>query len=1002
MSALFILDLSTDAAASRVTLRLQNEGGRELDEHAVTLADHRPALWEGLFDTRRHVRRMASVEAPEAQLAALGRFLGEKVLGAGIARRLAEGEDQRTVLVRLPDPGGDDLAAALARVPWELAKAPGDERTLLDRNVVVRAAPAGAKPGREMAIAVEPGKPVRVLLVFAEAPGSRPLAMRLERERLRDLFFEEVMPTRNVEVDVLCHGVTRSRLREQVRSRGGYHVVHWSGHGHVNALEIALDEGEEAARITGKELVGLFSGECGLIPQVVFLSACHSGSLLNVKDWTSFRAALRDPEGDTRQGSPALDEMLKERAGFTGAALDLIEAGLKQVVAMRYEVGDRYARRLARRFYRRFLAGPAHPTVDAALAMARGELARDKARAGEYHAVDHTTPVVFGGEAVRIEPAAKPSAQVEKRVPRPQPLLPGRRRELDPHDNFVGRGRELTELAGKWLARHGVPIAMIQGLAGLGKTALAAELIHLSFDRMDYVLCFQAKGGVPLSIEAFYLRLDQQLTLKSPSYLRRCQDNPMERVYLDAGPSLKGPAREEAMRNNLIDALTNERMLLVLDNFETNLLQHGGPEGYAAQDPTWDRLFEVLGDRLRTTRSRVLLTTRHKLAALADKRHAVWIPLGPLPVLEARLFYEGNPPLRELLNGDEEAQKLAKSVLDVSRGHPLILGRLADLARAYHHKKGGMTPEGRKVLGEALEKIHRQGFEALPDVFQGTLSEDEREQERAYLEDIAGGAVTLLMERISPEARRLLWVVTRAQEPTAGDMIADLWGAHPAALLGELCDSGLLVGEGDAYAFHELVGECAAAWMDRFPDERHGHTEHAILQAYGERYWAAFDALIAAAKRGLASEAGRRGICYFVRAHAYESLGAFASEVVSGTRDPVLLGHVIVDLQVAAAEVPLGQERWRLRGVLASALSSAGRADLAIPLVVLAASQAEAAEHWSDLSVTLQYWAHALSEVGQPDRARDTYLLSADAARKAGDSQLNRSRAKLTSRFCSA
>ena len=92
MAALFILDVATDLATGRVTLCLRDEGGRALeDEHAVTLAAHRPALWEGLFDLRRHVRRMANVEAPEAQLATLGRFLGEHVLGGGIARRLAEG-----------------------------------------------------------------------------------------------------------------------------------------------------------------------------------------------------------------------------------------------------------------------------------------------------------------------------------------------------------------------------------------------------------------------------------------------------------------------------------------------------------------------------------------------------------------------------------------------------------------------------------------------------------------------------------------------------------------------------------------------------------------------------------------------------------------------------------------------------------------------------------------------------------------------------------------------
>ena len=176
-------------------------------------------------------------------------------------------------------------------MPWEIARAPGDALTLLDRNVVVRAAPAGAAPGRERAIEVEAGKPVRVLLVFAEAPGSRPLAMRLERERLREAFFDEVLPKRNVEVDVLCHGVTRRRLTDQVKARGGYHVVHWSGHGHVNALEIALEEGEKSAPwISGEELVGLFSKAGGFIPPVMFLSPCESGA--------------REPGGRSARASP--------------------------------------------------------------------------------------------------------------------------------------------------------------------------------------------------------------------------------------------------------------------------------------------------------------------------------------------------------------------------------------------------------------------------------------------------------------------------------------------------------------------------------------------------------------------------------------------------------------------------------------------------------------------------------------------------------------------------
>ncbi len=54
-------------------------------------------------------------------------------------------------------------------------------------------------------------KYLRALLIFAEAPGSRPLAMRLERQRLLDLFFDDIMPDRQVRVDVLLFFYPSSR-----------------------------------------------------------------------------------------------------------------------------------------------------------------------------------------------------------------------------------------------------------------------------------------------------------------------------------------------------------------------------------------------------------------------------------------------------------------------------------------------------------------------------------------------------------------------------------------------------------------------------------------------------------------------------------------------------------------------------------------------------------------------------------------------------------------------
>jgi tetratricopeptide (TPR) repeat protein len=977
----FLLDIATEPGARRAVLRLSRHEGPFVAAHEVDLARHPASSWHGLFDLRRHVQTHRRVMPAKEQIAALGRFLGEKVLGPAIAGALAEGIAHRTLMVRLSSDPDDTLAAAFARVPWEIAIAPRDARTLWGRNVVVRVTLEGAEPKNEATIAPSAMDPLRVLLVFADAPEQRPLAARLERERLLDLFFDEVMPSHDVEVDVLCHGVTRRRIVDRVRERGGYHLVHWSGHGHVNHLEVAAEHGEEPW-ISGEELVGLLTGAGGLIPPVVFLGACYSGSMITAKDWSSLRASLEEEARESTRDT-ALKQVLAEQPGFSGTALSLLRAGVKQVVAMRYEVGDGYARRLARRVYRGMLADRAHHPVDAAVALARGDLARDEKRAAEHNAVDHATPLVLGSESVRLLPAVKKSKQYGKREPRPAPLTASR--ELDRPRSFVGRGKELTRLRNEWLEAGETPVALIQGLAGLGKTTLAAEAVSLWFGQFDAVLAFQAKGGM-LTAEAFLQRLDERLVVTSDVYRERCRDKHLVRVYLAPGTEgLSQHVREELLQNNLVDLLGVERILLVLDNFETNLLGSG-----QCHDRLWDRLLESFTQRLVGTGSRVLVTSRHKPAALRSR--ALWIPLGPLPRREAALLFQGQAPLRELWYGDDAAGwALAQRILDVSRGHPLILGRIADLARGYHDKAHGLPPAGRQAIAAALDRIEGDGFKALPDVFAEVRSDEERAAEHAYLTDVAVGAVDLLIERSSAGARTLLWIVTRVGEPPAEDVIRAVVGSDPAQHLRELCATGLLVREAgsSSYAFHELVAERAAAWMERHPGERGGRTEAEIWKAYGERYGAAFQALRASGQRDAALEAGRRGIRYLVRARAFESMGTFAGGMITSTSDPSLLGPVIADLQAAAGEVPAGEARWTLRTNLADGLSKAGRPDQALSFYVLAVEEAEAAKHWSDVGRICQNWANTLRDLGQLDRARETFLRSASAERRAGNPRVN-------------
>ena len=114
-----------------MSLRLLDEHGVQVGAQQVQLPEHSPALWTGLFDTRRYVLLHQGNLLLEGQtrpataaelLEHLGVFLGTDVLGAGIMGVLTQSVQRRTLLVRLPPTADDVLAAAFARVPWEIAR----------------------------------------------------------------------------------------------------------------------------------------------------------------------------------------------------------------------------------------------------------------------------------------------------------------------------------------------------------------------------------------------------------------------------------------------------------------------------------------------------------------------------------------------------------------------------------------------------------------------------------------------------------------------------------------------------------------------------------------------------------------------------------------------------------------------------------------------------------------------------------------------------------------
>ena len=1045
MPSHFDLIITANYLKSTAEFRLLDGHGsqvacRQTDFKAVTTSH-----LQGLFDLRNYLRLYVEAGKEAAAVAEIGVCIAEDVLGQEIFEKLWQSESQRMLRIQLPGASEEEnhLAAALARVPWEIARPSPGQPTLGERNLLVRVVHDMQAPASQP-VELASDEALRVLFVFAEARGSRPLGARQERRELLRLFEKEIYPHHRVVAHFLTHGVTRERLEAQIRENNGYHVVHWSGHGNRNLLELAKPGGA-GDHLSGGELLNLFTHAGGFLPRLVFLSACHSGDILRVKDWTDFLAIAQGKEpGKKDADTKKLD--LKEQPGFTGTAHALLQGGVPSVVAMRYSVGDDYARELAVEFCRALLAHAQPKDVSAALTLARQSLLDGKKHDRARFAVcDHATPVLYGKEQPGLTLAKGRSPDLNPRNPRLHQIV-----ELTTaaHEHFVGRTWELAGLGAEFIGSttgpEVKPVAIITGLGGMGKTALVAEALALWESRFEWVLLYQAKPSA-LSFEATLRDIHLKLMGELKLYHDHVRANPVDAIYRDATQEFTGPERLERLMRNLVRALKDEAILLVLDNFETNLKPLAEPPTaagqpvWACQDPVWDRCVSSLAKELVGSPSRVLITSRRPLAALADGiSHAVL--LGPLPPAEAALFLKAHPALSRMVFGGNAGEKaLALRLLSASRFHPLLMDRLARLAA---------DKKLRDQLLQALDTLEKsKDFTQLPALF-ATIPGNAKEL--AYLNDALAVSLDQLIRDAGSNARRLLWMIAMANEPVTVGLLKGVWSgesneqqrlrqikqmlnklpllppemqaklkampseframldalppeppARPdlAQLLRHLVSVGLATEErtgpeddNPELTCHELVRERIRAWMEQQPHDRDELTENAVRLAYAERLEAVFKAL-QHQNMTAALQAGSRAVVYCVQAGAWDRLGGLASGVVTSTSDPRLLEALIPHLQTAAESAPEGQPRWSCLCYLADALNRGGQPDASLRFYEQASTLTRAAaelggegyrQAWEDLAWITGNWANALYSVGDLGASRQRHLDSAAAEKLAG------------------
>ena len=1044
------LVVTADYANRSADFRLLDEHGVQAAYRSTDFGTIPVGRQKGLFDLRNYVRHYVGAGRETASVAEIGVCIAEEVLGREIFDRLYESEAHRTLRVQLPGATEEEnhLAAALARVPWELARGAVDHPTLAERNLLVRVVHDVETPAT-LPLGLTDGECLRILFVFAEAPGSRPLAARLERQRLRRLFKREIYPRRRVVADFLSHGVTRERLEDLIDDRGGYHIIHWSGHGHLNLLELAR-AGASRDRSSGAEPLDLCGG---FIPRLMFLSACHSGDILRVRDWNEFLAIAEGGNGSDAEpeddGAPERKALLEEQPGYTGTAHALLRRGVPSVVAMRYAVGDDYARELGVEFYRALLAHKQPKSAAASLMMARQSLLDDgKHDPATYSVCDHATPVLYGAEHPGIELPEGRSPALDDRVRRLHQIG-----ELTAsnHEHFVGRTWQLAELGSDFIgSRRGeetTPVAVITGLGGMGKTALTAEALSLWDSRFGWLFMYQAKP-TPLGFDATFRDIHMKLNAELGRYHDHVQSHRADAIFRPPSAEFSGREREDRLTANLIRAMKDEAILLILDNFETNLKarpespDESGEPRWASQDPAWDRCLARLADELKGSSSRVLITSRRPLVALDDTR-AHRVLLGPLPAGEAALYLRSHAGLRGLVfGGGDEERALAKRLLEASRFHPLLMNRLARLAT------GGA--ELKPQLMTALTALENsQDYEQLPELF-SVARGGERERELGYLNDALASSIDRLIQGASPDARRLLWTIALANAPTSFSLLKGVWSGEspdsqrlrlvkkmleslpalpeelqeklkamppevraavealpdvpawpdPTPLLRHLVAVGLVTemqGLGDrensTLTCHELVRERVHAHMGEHPEDRGELTDNGIRLAYAQRLEAVFKAL-RDEDQTTALEAGSRALIYCVQAEAWDRLGGFASGLITSARSPRLLAQLIPHLEAAADAAPGAEHRSSCLTYLADALRFTGRPDDSLPLYEQAALQARATlegasdegarKTWAKLAWITGNWAIALNMLGDLDASRQRHLESADAEKRAG------------------
>ena len=571
----------------------------------------------------------------EKDLIDLGRAVGKVVFPGTIALRLQEliGKASRKgATVNLFFETGD---TELLSIPFEAARFEDGRAPVLEAGVRI-----ARRLGSETAAHDGLPGPLKILVAVGAPDEGKTKSSVLDLEAELKTIIDAVEDARRfgnafVKILEVAHP---DEITKAMRERS-YHVLHLSGHGRQGMLELE-DEDGNPVEVTAGEIVGALL-ESGRPLPFIFLSACHSG------------------RGDSET---------------TSVAQGLLEKGVPAVLAMQAAVSDRYAIELAKGFYAT-LAMSELPLVSVAIALARREVEAERkktAAAGVSQQVpEYATPSLFlRGEE---RPLLDRSQKFEPIKESPRPRAAGTVPLLDIGD-LVGRREEVRTIMRiltddpRAVEQFGHKAGcVITGIGGVGKSTVAGRVMERLTDKGWFV--FPISGTVSPGELSFAIA-------------RAAMADGFEGIRAPATPLRDETLGDEDRLYLLTQLLANHPVLLVLDNFEDNLV----PGENTYQDPITANLIQTLCTSAHT--GRLLITSRYPLpesSAWLVTRH-----LGPLSVAQTGKLFLRHPRLRDA------APENVKLIQRIIGGHPRMIEYL-----------DAILNQGRARLAAVEEKLRQ-------------------------------------------------------------------------------------------------------------------------------------------------------------------------------------------------------------------------------------------------------------------------------------------------------